>query len=85
MRILYSSRFAREYEKLPNRIKNVSQVRESMFRKNPFDRILATHKLHGRLSDFWSFSIGFRYRIIFEFAADDEVHFHSVGNHDVYQ
>jgi mRNA-degrading endonuclease YafQ of YafQ-DinJ toxin-antitoxin module len=85
MRIVYSSKFAREYKKLPDNIKFLAQARESVFRKNPFEPVLETHKLHGRLRDFWSFSVGFRYRIIFEFASNNTVHFHSVGNHDIYQ
>ena len=85
MQIAYSSKFSREYKKLPKEIKLLAEKRETIFRKNPFEPILATHKLHGRLKDFWSFSIGFKYRIIFEFAEKNTVHFHSVGDHDVYQ
>ena len=85
MRIIYSSKFAREYKKLPKQVKLLAGEKEAIFRKNPFDTVLATHKLHGRLKDFWSFSIGFKYRIIFEFAEQDIIHFHSIGDHDVYQ
>lgn len=85
MRIIYTSKFAREYKKLPRKIKDLAQEREAIFRKDPFDPVLATHKLHGRLKEFWSFSIGFKFRIIFEFMGGDTVHFHSVGDHDIYQ
>lgn len=85
MRIIYASKFAREYKKLPKQIKDSAQDRERIFRNDPFDPVLDTHKLHGRLKEFWSFSVGFRYRIIFEFAADGVVYFHSVGDHDIYQ
>ena len=85
MRIIYASKFAREYKKLPEKIKIIAEEREIVFRKDPFDPILGTHKLHGRLKDFWPFSIGARHRIIFEFAENAAVYFHSVGDHDVYQ
>ena len=85
MRIIYASKFAREYKKLPKQIKKSAQDREKVFRSDPFDPILDTHKLHGRLKEFWSFSIGFRHRIIFEFATGGIVYFHSVGDHDIYQ
>ncbi|MDP1709499.1 MAG: type II toxin-antitoxin system mRNA interferase toxin, RelE/StbE family, partial [Candidatus Komeilibacteria bacterium] len=63
MTIVYTSKFRREYKKLPEKIKDTAEYNEQLFRDNPFNLILDTHKLHGRLKDFWSFSIGFRYRI----------------------
>ncbi|MBI4085823.1 MAG: type II toxin-antitoxin system mRNA interferase toxin, RelE/StbE family [Candidatus Liptonbacteria bacterium] len=85
MDIIYTSKFAREYKKLPKAVKPLAEKREGIFRKNPFEPTLDTHKLHGRLKDFWSFSIGFKYRIIFEFSEKNIAHFHSVGDHDIYQ
>ena len=85
MKIIYSSKFAREYKKLPKNIKSIAEKREKIFRENPFDNRLDAHKLHGRLRDFWSFSIGFRYRIIFEFGDRGIIYFHSVGDHDIYK
>ncbi len=85
MEIIYSSKFAREYKKLPSNIKNIAEEQETLFRKDPFDPKLKTHKLKGKLSGFLAFSIGYKYRIIFEFAKDNKiVYFHSVGDHDIY-
>lgn len=86
MEVLYSSKFAREYKKLPASVKALAEEQEMLFQKNPFDPKLKTHKLKGRLNGFLSFSIGYKYRIIFEFAKNKKtVHFHSVGDHDIYQ
>lgn len=85
MQIIHSQKFAREYKKLPREIKIQAEKKEKIFRQNPFDPRLKTHKLSGKLKDFWSFSIGYKYRIIFEFKDKDIVHFHSAGNHDIYQ
>lgn len=86
MDILYSSKFAKEYRRLPDEIKNIAEAQETFFRKNPFDPKLKTHKLKGKLKEFLSFSIGYRYRIIFEFSKDKKTaYFHSVGDHDIYQ
>ncbi len=85
MRIVYTTKFAREYKKLPKKVRLAAEKIEPLFRENPFHPALDTHKLHGRLKDFWSFSIGFRHRIVFEFGNTDTMYFHSVGNHDVYQ
>lgn len=86
MRIIYSSKFAREYKKLPNEIKDLAEKQEKIFRNNPLDPRLKTHKLKGPLKDFLAFSIGYKYRIIFEFGDNrDQVYFHSVGDHEIYQ
>jgi len=86
MEIIYSSKFAREYKKLPKEIKDLAEEQEIIFRKNPFNPTLKTHKLKGKFAGFLSFSIGYKYRIIFEFSKDKKtIYFHAVGDHDVYQ
>jgi len=42
------------------------------------------HKLHGRLSDFWSFPIDHEYRIIFGFADANCIYFHTIEKYDIY-
>lgn len=84
MKIYYSSKFAREYKRLSLSIKKVAENREKIFREDPFDTRLNTHKLKGKLKFFWSFSVNNQYRIIFEFADRDIIWFHSVGDHSIY-
>jgi len=86
MKIIYSPRFSREYKKLPKSIKDLAEEREKIFRKYPFDARLKTHKLKGKLKDFLSFSIGYKYRIIFELDKHKKIaYFHLVGDHEIYQ
>ncbi len=84
MQIYYSTKFKREYKKLPKPVKILAEVKEQIFRNDPFDARLDTHKLHGRLREFWSFSIDNKFRIILEFAGKDIVWFHSAGDHSIY-
>jgi len=85
MQIYYSSKFAKEYRQLPKNIKLQAEKQEQYFRLTPFNPRLKTHKLTGKLKDFWSFSINYQYRIIFEFADENTVWFHSVGTHSIYK
>ena len=85
MKIFYTKKFEREYKKLGKSIKLKMELRENIFRKNPHAPTLKTHKLSGELEDFWSFSIDFSYRIVFEFIDDGNVFFHSIGSHDIYK
>lgn len=85
MKIYYSSHFSWEYKRLPLNVKKIAEKKEQIFRKNPFDQKLKTHKLKGSLKGFLSFSINQRYRIIFEFVNKNTVWFHSVGDHSIYK
>ena len=85
MKIIYSSKFAKEYKRLPIKIKKSAQRKENIFRKDPFDPSLKTHKLTGKLKEYYSFSIDYQYRIIFELAGKDIIWFHSVGTHEIYK
>ncbi len=87
MKIIYTSKFEREYRKLSEYIKKEAEEKENIFRKNPFDPKLKTHKLHGRLHEFWSFSVDYKYRIVFEISKKDNktFYFHSISNHDIYE
>lgn len=85
MDIYYSAKFARDFRKLPDDIKSIAEKREKYFRKDPYDPRLKTHKLTGKLFPYWSFSIDYSYRIVFEFVKKDTVWFHAAGNHDIYR
>ncbi len=85
MKIYYSSKFLKEYRKLPKKVKIKAERKEIIFRKNLFDARLKTHRLKGILKDFWAFSIDYQYRIVFEFQDDDIVWFHSAGTHEIYE
>jgi len=63
VKIYYSSKFAKEYKRLPKKIKFIAEKKELIFRNNPYEDRLKTHKLQGRLKDFWAFSINHEYRL----------------------
>lgn len=69
---------------MPKKVKLLAEKKEEVFRKDPFTPSLKTHKLTGKLKSYWSFSIDFQYRIIFEFADEEIIWFHSVGTHEIY-
>jgi len=85
MIVRYTTKFYREYKRLPLNIKKQAEKMEKIFRENPFNPILKTHKLTGKLKELWSFSIDYKNRIIFEFASENTVYFLSVGNHQIYR
>ncbi|MFA6404656.1 MAG: type II toxin-antitoxin system mRNA interferase toxin, RelE/StbE family [Candidatus Paceibacterota bacterium] len=85
MIIEYSSLFERSYRKLPDRIKRIAEKKEEIFRKDPFHPSLKSHKLHGKFSDFYAFSLDQKYRIIFKILNKNIFRFYSAGGHDIYE
>lgn len=82
MKIIYSSKFAKNYKKLPNKIKLLAEKREKIFRENLYDPRLKTHRLTGKLNGFWSFSVDYKTRIIFEIRSENEIWFLAIGSHN---
>lgn len=53
-----------------------------IFKLNPFDSRLKTHKLSGKLKELFSFSLDYNYRVIFCFFESDKVIFEDIGTHE---
>lgn len=85
MEIEYSPKFLKQYKKLPKEAKKSAIKCEKLFRVNPFDPKLKTHKLHGTMREYWAFSISYSYRIGFTFINSRIARFHAVGTHDIYK
>lgn len=85
MQIIYSPRFLKDYRRLDKPKKQKAEAKEIIFRKNPFDKRLKTHKLTGKFENLWSFSVDYDCRIIFEFKSKKTVIFHAIGGHAIYK
>lgn len=84
-KILYSSHFERALKTLHRDALIFVDEREKIFRSNCFDTRLRTHKLKGKFKKYWSFSITYSLRILFEFVDTDAVSFIDIGDHALYQ
>lgn len=83
--IYYSSHFEKAFKALPLKIRKQAIEKEKIFREDCFDKMLKTHKLKGKLQDYWAFSISYSYRILFEFSGKNEVGFIDIGTHSIYK
>lgn len=84
MRILYTPTFVRQYDCLPASLQEDIRERIAMFRANPRNPSLRTHKLRGALREQWSFRVNYRYRILYMYDDKDTVALVAVGDHSVY-
>ena len=86
MEIIYYSKFEKQFNKLSREIKKLTLEKEEIFKIDPFDPRLKTHKLHGKFDGYLAFSINYNYRIIFSYTENKkDVKFHSIGTHDIYE
>ena len=73
---------------LAKKIKRNPSIEEKFFEKleiflnDPYHPSLKTHKLSGKLSKAWSFSITSDCRVVFYFASQTKVVFFDIGTHD---
>ena len=84
IKITSSARFLKSLKRLPQPIQEKADERHRIFKKNPFDFRLATHKLHGRFTGFWAYSVDYHYRVIFVFENTHTVTYHDIGSHHIY-
>ena len=81
-----TSKFEKQYRRLPAKIKKAAQEKEIIFRNNVFDSRLATHKLHGKDKEAWAFYVTpHSYRIKFIFLTPKSVLFLEIGTHSIYK
>lgn len=84
MEIIYNKNFIKLYKKLPKEIKDIFIKKELIFKNNIFDTSLKTHKLHGKFSNHYSFSINYKYRAIFNILENNNIEFIFIGGHEIY-
>ncbi len=85
MEVSFSSPFKRAFKK---RIKGNADLEARFWQKleqftaDPFEQSLKTHKLSGKLKEFWSFSVDYEERVLFYFTEDGKAVFVDIGSHD---
>jgi len=84
-RIYPTTHFIKAYKSLPVEIRLRAKQKERIFRNNPFDSCLKTHKLKGKLKDCWSYSIDYQYRILFRFIDKETILYYDIGTHNIYK
>lgn len=84
MKVLFKPNFVRQYKKLSFELQIEVKEKIDLFKKDPKHSFLKTHKLKGKLSSYFSFSVNYKYRIVFEYENKETAILLAVGDHDVY-
>lgn len=81
MDIHYSSKFKKQYKKLPRKVQEQFNERLIVFISNQYDPQLNIHKLSGELDGLWSINITGDIRAIIDRKHDPVIIFITIGSH----
>jgi addiction module RelE/StbE family toxin len=84
-RILYKASFVRSYDKLEPELKAEVKEKIELLKSRTNHQALKVHKLQGELKSYYSFSVNYKYRIVFSFINKEEIALLGIGDHDVYR
>ncbi len=81
MEVIITTRFKKQFEKLPTKIKNQFQQRLEIFLNKPDYSILQTHRLKGNLIGLRAFSVTGDYRVIYQMINLNTIKLVNIGTH----
>ncbi len=83
--ILYTSEFIHMYGKLEEALQEEVREKISLLKERKNHPTLHVHKLKGKLRRYHSFSVNYKFRIIFEYSNKNIATLLIIGNHDIYK
>ena len=85
LQVQYKPSFLRQFKKLEPALQKEAAEKIELFNDAENHRTLAVFKLKGRLTGHMSFSVNYRYRIVFEYVDAKTAGFLAIGDHDIYK
>ncbi|MBI3274218.1 MAG: type II toxin-antitoxin system RelE/ParE family toxin [Candidatus Colwellbacteria bacterium] len=85
MVILFKPAFIRQYKNLDSQLKEEVKEKIDLFKNPKKHKQLKVHKLTGRLSSRYSFSVNYKFRIVFSYASKNSVVLLAIGDHNIYK
>lgn len=85
MDISLSPQFRKQLRKLEQPLQEETLEKIELFKDKDNHKQLKVHTLHGRLKDRYSFSVNYKFRIVFMYLSKNEIVLLAIGDHDVYK
>ena len=82
--IIYAPHFTRKFKRLPEKLQEETLTKIEAFKDVKNHGALKVHKLRGHFTGCFSFSVNYKFRIVFEYVSKDEVALLSIGDHKIY-
>ena len=84
MQVLYTARFLRSFNKLPNAVQRDVEKAIVQFGKSPKHTSLRLHKLSGRMKKYHAFSANYNHRVVVKLNKHN-AYCMDVGDYSVYK
>ncbi|OGG40976.1 hypothetical protein A3A21_01250 [Candidatus Jorgensenbacteria bacterium RIFCSPLOWO2_01_FULL_45_25b] len=83
--LVYAPGFIRKFKKLDTGLQDEIIEKLGLFKNEANHEKLKVHKLKGVLKNCHSFSVNYKFRVVFSYGSKNDVHILSVGNHEIYE
>jgi addiction module RelE/StbE family toxin len=83
--IAYTPSFIRSFKKLHPELQDEVEITIQKLCDKNNHHTLKVHKLSGKLQNFYSCSVNYKNRMVFEFRENTIIVLLAVGNHDIYR
>lgn len=83
--VAFSPKFVRRYKTLDKDLCDEIYEKINLLKDQSNHSQLKVHKLKGKLSNYYSFSVNYKIRIVFQYLSKDEIVLLTVGDHDIYR
>ena len=85
IQISFKPTFVKQMNKLEKELVEEVFEKIELFKNEKNHKLLKVHKLHGKLSEHFSFSVNYKFRIVFKYERKSQVVFLDIGDHDIYK
>ncbi len=85
LEISYSTEFFRRLKNLPKDLQEEVFEKIDLFKNKKNHQVLKVHKLKGKLQGRYSFSVNYKFRIIFRYISNKEAFLLTIGDHGIYK
>ena len=83
--IIYSPALIKQLNKIEVSLQEEVIEKIKLFTDKNNHQYLKVHKLHGKFSNCFSFSVNYKVRIVFQYEDKNKVALLAVGDHDIYK
>lgn len=83
--LFYSTIFIRKMKKTDVELREEIIEKLELFKDSRNHNSLKVHKLHGELDGKYSFSVNYKFRVIFSYIQKNMVSILTFGDHDIYK
>ncbi|MFA6076674.1 MAG: hypothetical protein WC735_01200 [Candidatus Paceibacterota bacterium] len=85
MKVAYTPAFIKQFNTLSKELQEEVLAKIELFKDRNNHKMLKVHKLHGKHSSKYSFSIDYKNRIVFMYLTKQEIICLFIGDHDIYK